>query len=105
MGAAGPSGPQGPSGPSGVSGYQKVSSTVTVSAGFIITQILNCPSGASIFGGGLSFDMTGLNPNDIAKITLVQSGPYSTSSWATVVTNLGSANPSGNFYAICAKAN
>ena len=101
-GSQGPQGPTGATGPSGLSGYQQVTAAASVPSEFVGALTVNCPSGATVLGGGYSFVTSGVSGNDIANVQLIQSFPSSSSAWTIWMANKSSVAANSTFYAVCA---
>src|SRR5262249_22695578 len=72
-GATGPIGPAGPAGATraaGVSGYQQGTSSYTIMPESVATNIVACPSGKVVTGGGVTFSTGGLSGSTIAAVTV-----------------------------------
>jgi len=95
QGPQGPQGVQGPQGPSGVSGYEVVSDDSNVPDGTRQFDIVHCPTGKKVVGGGFSTD-------DFRDLTIMMSGPTANGSgWIFDVISHGPGNTMGHFRAIC----
>ncbi len=102
QGLQGPIGATGPAGANGISGYQQETQTATIDSEEVAELTVGCPTSTVVVSGGFSFDTTGISGANIAKVTMIQSFPSSTTSWTVWIANQASVSISATFYAVCA---
>jgi hypothetical protein len=77
-------------------GYKIAKNSVSLEAGFTLSDGIACPTGTSVLSGGAQ------DPDHVPVVQVAGSIDQNTTSWTINVNNLGQSAHQVNGYAICA---